>query len=130
MVTVEESKTFDTRLVVESGTKINSSLISSEFMLSKTSEINLNDVDVLVTDFPLNLQKYIVKILEFAMQRGKPLVIFCDEIDSTAIFTIMTNRSLAKVYIVKLNSFGDDKTSEMEDIVLKCGGIPILKSSN
>ena len=42
-------------------------MISSEFMLSKTSEINLNDVDVLVTDFPLNLQKYIVKILEFAM---------------------------------------------------------------
>ena len=58
------------------------------------------------------------------------MVIFCDEIDSTAIFTIMTNRSLAKVYIVKLNSFGDDKTSEMEDIVLKCGGIPVLKSSN
>lgn len=126
IVLVENSKSFNTRLVIEEGTKINSGFVSPSFLSNDSNEITLNNAHILVTDFSINTQKDIVNLLQYASKTNKTILLFCNEIETAPMLTILMNKSFARVYVVKLPGFGEEKDHIIEDICLKTGGKPIL----
>ena len=128
-VMVENSKSFNTKLVVEEGTKIDGGFVSHSFLNNKT-DIVLNNVSILITDFSINTQKDIVNLLKHAATTNKTILLVCNGIDAGPMITIMMNKSYAKIYVVKLPSFGDEREHIIEDLILKCGGKAILTKFN
>lgn len=130
VVMVENSKSFNTRLVIEEGTKIDSGFVSPNFLSGDSNEISLDNVNILVTDFSINTQQDAVKLLQYASKNNKTILLFCNEIETAPMWTILVNKSYARIYIVKLPGFGEERQHVIEDIILKCGGQAILNTTN
>ncbi len=124
VITVEESKTMQTELVVVEGMQFDRGYVSP-YMVDdaekKTAE--LEDALVLVTDKKISLNADIVPVLEKIMEAGKKLLIIADDVDGEALTTIVVNklRGAFDVLAVKAPGFGDRRKEMLQDIAILTG---------
>lgn len=119
VISVDESKGFDTELEVVEGMQYDKGYVSP-YMVSdrEKMQVELENAYVLVTDQKINTIQEILPLLEKIVQSAKPLLIIADDIDNEVTSTLVVNklRGTFNVVATKAPGFGDNQKEMLQDI--------------
>jgi chaperonin GroEL len=125
VITIEESKTAETKLEVVEGMQFDRGYISPYFVNnSEKMQCNFDNPLILITDKKISSMKELLPILEKTVQTGKPLLIIAEDIEGEALTTLVVNklRGTLNVAAVKAPGFGDRRKEMLKDIAILTGG--------
>jgi chaperonin GroEL len=125
VITVEESKGFNTELDVVEGMQFDRGY-SSPYMITDTDKMEavLESPYILITDKKVSNIQEILPVLEKVVQQGKPLLIIAEDVEGEALATLVVNklRGTFTAVAVKAPGFGDRRKAMLEDIAVLTGG--------
>jgi len=128
VITVEESKTLKTDLVVVEGMQFDRGYASA-YMVTDTEKMEavMDEPLILITDKKISSIQEILPILEQIVQQGKKLVIIAEDVDGEALATLVVNklRGTFNCVAVKAPGFGDRRKAMLQDIAILTGGTVI-----
>jgi len=130
VVTVEESKSYETTLETVEGMQFDRGYKSPYFVTdNSTMQANLDEPYILLYDGRINAVKELLPILESVSQQTKSLLIIAEDIDGEALAAMIVNkmRGILKCCAVKAPDFGERRTHILEDIATLTGGTVISK---
>jgi chaperonin GroEL len=130
VVTVEESKSYETTLETVEGMQFDRGYKSPYFVTdNSTMQAQLDEPYILLYDGRINQVKELLPILERVSQQNKSLLIIAEDIDGEALAAMIVNkmRGILKCCAVKAPDFGDRRTHILEDIATLTGGTVISK---
>ena len=128
VITVEEAKGTETEVKTVEGMQFDRGYLSPYFVTNTEKMIvELENPYILICDKKISNIQEILPILEPVAQQGKPLLIIAEDIDGTALSTLVINRLKAglKIAAVKAPGFGDRRKAMLEDIATLTGGMVI-----
>ena len=124
VITLEESKGFETTLDVVEGMKFDRGYLSS-YMVTDTDKMEaiLDRPYILVTDSKISTLQDILPILEQLVKTGRPMIMIAEDIESEALAALVVNklRGTFNVVAVKAPGFGDRRKQMLEDIAILTG---------
>lgn len=120
IITLEESQSVETSLVVVNGYSYDRGYLSSYMGNPDKDKTELINPYVLIIDQKINNMNELVPFLEVAIKESRPLFIICEDIEQDVLSTLVVNklRGVVNVVCTKAPSFGQKKTSMLEDIAL------------
>ncbi|MCE5168887.1 chaperonin GroEL [Paenibacillus profundus] len=125
VITVEESKGFNTELEVVEGMQFDRGYISP-YMITDTDKMEavLENAYILITDKKISNIQEILPVLEKVVQQGKQLVIIAEDVEGEALATLVVNklRGTFTCVAVKAPGFGDRRKAMLQDIAALTGG--------
>ncbi|HOA19715.1 MAG TPA: chaperonin GroEL [Sedimentibacter sp.] len=125
VITVEESKTMDTELVVVEGMQFDRGYLSA-YMVTNTEKMEavLEDPYILITDKKITNIQDVLPVLEQIVQTGKSLLIIAEDVEGEALATLVVNklRGTFNCVAVKAPGFGDRRKEMLRDIAILTGG--------
>lgn len=126
VITVEESQTFGVDHEVVKGMRFDRGYISP-YMITDPArmEAEYKDPYILLYDKKISSVEEIVPLLEKVAQAGaKELVIIAEDVDGTALTTLVVNklRSTFNTLAIKAPGFGDRRKDNLQDIAVLTGG--------
>ncbi len=124
VISVDESKGFDTELEVVKGLQFDKGYISPYMVTDRDKMIaELEDAYILVTDSKVNNIQDILPVLQSVVEEHKPLLIIADDLDNDVTSTLIVNklRGTFNVVAVKAPEFGDNQKNILEDIAILTG---------
>jgi len=130
VVTVEESKSYETTLETVEGMQFERGYKSPYFVTDNSSmQAQLDEPYILLYDGKINQVKELLPILESVSQQSKSLLIISEDIDGEALAAMIVNkmRGILKCCAVKAPDFGERRTHILEDIATLTGGTLISK---
>jgi len=130
VVTVEESKSYETTLETVEGMQFDRGYKSPYFVTdNSTMQAQLDDPYILLYDGKISAVKELLPILEGVSQQNKSMVIIAEDIDGEALAAMIVNkmRGILKCCAVKAPDFGERRTHILEDIATLTGGTVISK---
>jgi len=125
VVTVDESATAETILDIVEGMQFDRGYLSPYFITNNNDmSVELDEPLILCYDKKVSNLKDIVKVLEYAIAAGKPLLIIAEDIDGEALAGLVVNkvRGTLSVAAVKSPSFGEERTALLQDLAILTGG--------
>ncbi len=125
VITVSESKTFDTTLEVTEGMQFDRGLISQYFATDQEKgEATYDNPYILCANKKISSIKEIFPIIQKVAEEGSALVIIADDVDGEALATLTVNkiRGVVKVAPIKAPDYGTYKKDKLEDIAILTGG--------
>ena len=125
VITVEESKTMGTELVVVEGMQFDRGYVSAYMVTdAEKMEAVLEDPYILITDKKITSIQEILPVLEKIVQAGKKLVIIAEDLEGEALATLVVNklRGTFTCVAVKAPGFGDRRKAMLQDIAILTGG--------
>ncbi len=128
VITVEEAKGTDTEVKTVEGMQFDRGYLSPYFVTNADKMIaELENPYILIYDKKISNIQEILPVLEPVAQSGKPLLIIAEDIDGTALSTLVINRLKAglKIAAVKAPGFGDRRKEMLQDIATLTGGTVI-----
>lgn len=131
VISVDESKGFDTYLEVVKGLQYDKGYVSPYMVSEENAQsVSLEDSYVFVTDQKINSIKEILPILEQVVQASKPLLLIAEDFDNEVVNTIIINklRGAFNVVATKAPGFGDNQKDILEDIAVMTGAKFFTKS--
>ncbi len=132
VITVEESKGFETTLEVVEGMQFDKGYVSPYMITdSERMEAVMDNPFILITDKKISVIKDLLPILEKTMNLGKPLMIIAEDFEGEALATIVLNklRGTLNVVAVKAPGFGDRRKAMLQDIAIVTGGTVISEET-
>jgi chaperonin GroEL len=124
VITIEESSTTQTELVLTEGMQFDKGYLSPYFVTDgERQEAVLEDALILIHQSKIsNLQEFL-PLLEKALQAGKPLFIIAEDVEGEALSTLIVNkiRGTLNVVAVKAPGFGDRRKAMLQDIATLTG---------
>lgn len=130
VITVEESKGFDTYIDLVEGMQFDRGYLSTHFSTDTEKMLSvLENPNILLYDGRISNMNDILPILERVAQSSKPLLIIADDVEGEVLGTLVVNklRGSLKVCAVKAPSFGNRKKQMMEDIATLTGATHITE---
>ncbi|WP_454854563.1 chaperonin GroEL [Rhizobium binxianense] len=124
VITVEESKTMETRLDVVEGTQFDRGYISPYFATdSEKMECVLEDARILIFDRKITALGDLVGLLEEIAKSGRPLLVIAEDVESEALATLIVNqiRGTFRNCAVKAPGFGDRRKAMLQDLAILTG---------
>mgnify|MGYP002624320924 CR=1 FL=1 len=128
VITVEEAKGTDTYVEEVNGMQFDRGYLSPYFVTnSETMVTEYEDPLILIHDKKISNIKDLVPILEMAAKESKPLLIIAEDVENTALGTLVVNRirGTLQVVAVKAPGFGDRRKDMLEDIAILTGATVI-----
>jgi chaperonin GroEL len=128
VITVEEAKGTDTEVRTVEGMQFDRGYLSPYFVTDAEKMVaELENPYILIYDKKISNIQEILPVLEPVAQSGKPLLIIAEDIDGTALSTLVINRLKAglKIAAVKAPGFGDRRKAMLQDIATLTGGMVI-----
>ncbi len=128
VITVEEAKGTSTEVKIVEGMQFDRGYLSPYFVTnSETMECELENPFILITDKKISNLPEILPVLEKTAQTGRPLLIIAEDVESSALATLVVNklRGTLKIAAVKAPGFGDRRKEMLKDIAILTGGICI-----
>ena len=128
VITIEESKTRETSIGVVEGMQFDRGYLSGYFVTDTDKmECVMDNPYILLYDKKISNVKDFLPILQPAAERGRPLLVIAEDVDSEALTTLVVNRLRAglKICAVKAPGFGDRRKAMLEDIATLTGGVVI-----
>ena len=125
VITVQNGKTFEHKLDIVEGMKIDRGYVAPFFMTdTKTMKCEYENALILITDMKISTFQQIQPVLEAVVHQNRPLLIICDDVEGDALATLIVNklRGGLKVVAVKAPGFGDNKKATLQDIATVTGG--------
>ncbi|NMB35114.1 MAG: chaperonin GroEL, partial [Firmicutes bacterium] len=125
VITVEESRGFQTDLKVVEGMQFDRGYISP-YMVTDTEKMEaiLEEPMILLTDRKISNIHDILPLLEKIVQKGKQLLLVAEDVEGEALATLVVNkiRGTFTCVAVKAPGFGDRRKAMLEDIAILTGG--------
>lgn len=131
LITIEESKSFETTVEYKQGLEFDRGYFSPYFVTNQeTNEAIIEEPYILMTDIKINRNYQIVPFIENFIKRGKNLVII-GEVQDEALATLVLNRlkGVLNVVAVQAPAYRDRQVHELEDISILTGGQVISADS-
>lgn len=125
VITLDESKTANTELVVVEGMQFDRGYLSPYMCTDNDKMVaGLENPYILITDKKISNIQEILPILEQIVKTGEKLVIIADDVEGEALATLVLNkiRGVFTCVAVKAPSFGDKRKAYLEDIAILTGG--------
>ena len=125
VITVEESKGFDTELEVVEGMQFDRGYLSPYFVTNAEKMIcEMEEPMILLHESKLSNLQAMLPLLEKVVQTGKPLLIVAEDVEGESLATLVVNklRGDLKVAAVKAPGFGDRRKAMLQDIAILTGG--------
>ncbi|CAD6205267.1 unnamed protein product [Miscanthus lutarioriparius] len=125
VITIADGNTLYNELEVVEGMKLDRGYISPYFITnSKTQKCELDDPLILIHDKKVTNMHAVVKVLEMALKKQKPLLIVAEDVESEALGTLIINKLRAgiKVCAVKAPGFGENRKANLQDLAILTGG--------
>ncbi len=124
VITVDESKGFETELDVVKGLQYDKGYISPYMVTDRDKMVaELEDAYVLVTDQKINNIQDVLPVLQAVVEEHKPLLIIADDLDNDVTSTLIVNklRGTFNVVATKAPEFGDNQKNILDDIAILTG---------
>ncbi len=124
VISVDESKGFDTYLEVVEGLQYDKGYVSPYMVSDRDKmEITLENTYVMVTNQKLSSIKDVLPVLEQVVQANKPLLIIADDLENEVVSTLIVNklRGTFNVVATKAPGFGDNQKDMLSDIAIMTG---------
>jgi len=128
VITVEEAKGTETEVKIVEGMQFDRGYLSPYFVTNPEKMIvEMDNPYILIYDKKISNVQEILPILEPVAQSGKSLLIIAEDIDGTALSTLVINRLKGglRIAAVKAPGFGDRRKAMLEDIATLTGGMVI-----
>jgi len=125
VITVEESKGFDTELEVVEGMQFDRGYLSPYFVTNAEKMIcEMEEPVILLHEAKLSNLQAMLPLLEKVVQTSKPLLIIAEDVEGESLATLVVNklRGGLKVAAVKAPGFGDRRKAMLQDIAILTGG--------
>lgn len=125
VITIQDGKTLFNELEVVEGMKVERGYISPYFITNtKTQKCELDDPLILIHEKKISSINAVVKVLELALKRQRPLLIVAEDVDSEALATLILNKLRAgiKVCAIKAPGFGENRKASLQDLAALTGG--------
>lgn len=132
VITMEESKGFETTLEVVEGVQFDRGYLSPYLVTDKERmEAVLENPYVLVTDMTISALQEIFPVLEELVQAKRPLLIIAENLDQDALNGIVVNvlRKSFQVVAVKAPGFGERAKSNLEDLAILTGAVLLTEET-
>ena len=132
VITVEEAKGTETEVKVVEGMQFDRGYLSPSFMTDGDKmEAVLESPYILITDKKISTMNELLPVLEAVVREGRSLFVIAEDVDSSAISTLVVNklRGTLKVAAVKAPGFGDRRKEMLQDIAILTGGVVISEES-
>ncbi|WP_188207163.1 chaperonin GroEL [Alkalibacillus aidingensis] len=124
VITIEESKGFNTELEVVEGMQFDRGY-ASPYMVTDQDKMEavLEDPYILITDKKISNIQEVLPVLEQVVQQSKPVLIIADDVEGEALATLVVNklRGTFNAVAVKAPGFGDRRKAMLEDIATLTG---------
>ncbi|KAL0699453.1 hypothetical protein Bca4012_055575 [Brassica carinata] len=125
VITIQDGKTLINELEVVEGMKLDRGYTSPYFITNqKTQKCELEEPLILIHEKKISSINSIVKVLELAMKRQRPLLIVSEDVESEALATLILNKLRAgiKVCAIKAPGFGENRKANLQDLAALTGG--------
>ncbi|KAF3951824.1 hypothetical protein ACB098_02G098400 [Castanea mollissima] len=125
VITIQDGKTLYNELEVVEGMKLDRGYISPYFITNqKNQKCELEDPLILIHEKKISSLNAIIKVLELALKRQRPLLIVSEDVESEALATLILNKLRAgiKVCAIKAPGFGENRKSNLQDLAILTGG--------
>ncbi len=128
VITVEESKSSDTKLELTDGMQFDKGYLSPYFITDPESmEAVLDDPYILLFEKKISSAQDLVPLLEqIASPVGtrRPIIVIAEDIEGEALATLVLNklRGIVAAAAVKAPGFGDRRKAMLQDIAVLTGG--------
>jgi len=125
VITVEESKGFQTELETVDGMQFDRGYISPYMTTDKDKlEAVLEDPYILITEKKIGNVQDLLPALEQVVKQGKPLLLIAEDVEGEALATLVLNRlrGTLNAVAVKAPGFGDRRKAMLQDIATLTGG--------
>ncbi len=119
VITVEEAKGTETTLEIVEGMQFDRGYLSPYFITDpEAMEADLEDALILIHDKKISNMKDILPVLEKVAQKGQPLLIIAEDVESEALAMLVVNklRGTVKCAAVKAPGYGDRRKQMLQDI--------------
>ncbi|KAE8700696.1 Chaperonin CPN60-2 [Hibiscus syriacus] len=121
VITVTDGNTLDNELEVVEGMKLGRGYISPYFITDqKTQKCELENPLILIHDKKISDINSLVKILELAINKSRPLLLVAEDLESDALALLILNKHHAglKVCAIKAPGFGDNRRANLDDLAI------------
>ncbi|MEV0033721.1 chaperonin GroEL [Nocardia sp. NPDC050793] len=128
VVTVEESSTLETELVVTEGVQFDKGYLSPYFVTdTDTQQAVLEDALVLMHREKISSLPDFLPLLEKIAESGKAVLIIAEDVEGEALSTLVVNsiRKTLKAVAVKAPFFGDRRKAFLDDLAVVTAGTVI-----
>jgi len=125
VITVEESKTAETKIELVEGMQFDRGYLSPYFVTDKENmEVHMEDPYILLWEKKITAVADVIPLLEKVAKAGKPLLIICEDVEGEALATLVVNqlRGTLNACAVKSPGYGDRRKAQMGDIATLTGG--------
>ncbi|KAK9288871.1 hypothetical protein L1049_017337 [Liquidambar formosana] len=125
VITISDGKTLYNELEVVEGMKLDRGYISPYFITNpKNQKCELDDPLILIHEKKISSINAVVKVLELALKRQRPLLIIAEDVESDALATLILNKLRAgiKVCAIKAPGFGENRKACLQDLAILTGG--------
>jgi chaperonin GroEL len=130
VITVEESKSLESRLDVVEGMQFDRGYLSPYFVTDpERMEVTLENPYILLYEKKITMMKDLLPLLESVAKSGKPILIVAEDVDGEALATLVVNklRDTLQVAAVKAPGFGDRRKAILQDMAVLTGGKAITE---
>ncbi|KAH7865923.1 hypothetical protein Vadar_013184 [Vaccinium darrowii] len=125
IITIADGITLDDELDVVEGMKLGRGYISPYFVTDqKTQKCELENPLILIHDKKISDMNSLVRILELAVEKHRPLLIVAEDVESDALAMLIINKHRAglKVCAIKAPGFGENRRANLDDLAVLTGG--------
>ncbi|KAL1206141.1 Chaperonin CPN60-like 1 [Cardamine amara subsp. amara] len=124
VITIQDGKTLFNELEVVEGMKFDRGYISPYFITNqKNQKCELDEPLILIHEKKISSINAVVKVLELALKKQRPLLIVAEDIESDALATLILNKLRAgiKICAVKAPGFGENRKANLQDLAILTG---------
>lgn len=131
IVTVEESKNYNTEMVHREGMEINEGYISHLMCNTENGKVEFDNPLIFLSNLSLRKFSDIMPLLEYSATNNQPLLIFCKGMDGSALNNLVMNlvNKTIQCAVVMSPNFGDAQLDELNDIKTLIGGNIFVEES-
>ena len=124
IITVEESKTHNTEIVVRKGLEIDEGYMSHLMANSEDGKCTFDSPLIFLSNLAIRNFGEILPMMEHAANNKQPLVIFCKGMEGNAMNNVVMNllQKTIEVAVITAPNFGDAQLDELADIAGVVGG--------
>ncbi|PKK96087.1 MAG: chaperonin GroEL [Tenericutes bacterium HGW-Tenericutes-4] len=132
VITIEESKTLNTNLVLVEGMQFDRGYLSPYMSTDmEKMESILENALILITDKKISSIQEILPLLEQVVSQNQKLLIIAEDIEGEALSTLVLNklRGTFTCVAVKAPGFGDKRKALLEDLAVLTGATVISEEA-
>ncbi|MDB6104576.1 MAG: groEL [Gammaproteobacteria bacterium] len=132
VVTVEEGSGFEDELDVVEGMQFDRGYLSPQFITdTETQTATLENCVILLCDYRISNIRELLPLLEGVVQRGQPLLVIAEEVESEALATLVVNHrhGVLKVVAVRAPGLGEARHARLQDLAILTAGKLISRTA-